>query len=263
MPVVRSVTLPFVRVEYDRSPPSAQGVAITRAGSIGVSFTAQRAAVWEVGGRTDEGFFPAAISMPGATDMVWHRWSDVSEALEFWLDERWIEQTCGIRQAVRSDPRMAFSDPVLFAVATQFRRSMICDAVDSLRFEELAIAAAKRIVKRWRHMPEASRTAPLDERRLRLVTAFVEENLARPLTLEELAAVASSSLFHFAKRFRVSTGVAPYAYVVGCRMTRAMQLLRRGMTVRRAAQSVGYFQIGHFRRQFRAYWGQAPGRLMD
>jgi AraC family transcriptional regulator len=263
MPVVRSVTLPFVHVEYDRSPPSAQQVATTRAGSIGVSFTAQRSAVWEVGGRTAEGFFPAAVSMPGASDLVWQRWSDVSEALEFWLDENWLAGLSGIKGATRSDPQTGFSDPVLVAVATQFRRSMICDAVDSLRFEELAIVAAKRIIKRWRRMPDASRVTPLDERRLRLVVSFVEENLAGPLTLETLADVASSSVFHFAKRFRQSTGVAPYAYVIGCRMTRAMQLLRSGATVRRVAESLGYSQIGHFRRQFQAHWGQAPGRLAD
>jgi hypothetical protein len=82
MPVVRSVNLPCVRVEYDRSAPSDERIAVTRAGSIGVSFTAQRSATWRLAGRTYTGFFPAAISAPGPTDLVWHRWSDVSEAVE-------------------------------------------------------------------------------------------------------------------------------------------------------------------------------------
>jgi transcriptional regulator GlxA family with amidase domain len=163
----------------------------------------------------------------------------------------------------RCDPRASFADPVLSAVGTELRRRMICDAVDPLRFEELAIVAASRIVGGFRSMPRRWRISPLENRRLRLTISYVEANLGRPLTLEKLADVAGSSLFHFAKRFRLSTGVAPYAFVVGWRMTRAMQLLRKGSTVRQAAAAVGYRQVGRFRRQFKAHWGQAPGRLAD
>jgi AraC family transcriptional regulator len=262
MPVVRTVQLPFLRVEYDRSSPDLRRTAVTRSGSVGVAFTAQRRASWLLGGRRREGVFPAGVSMPGECDLMWNRWSDVSEAVEYWIDEAWIERLSGVRQALRRrEPRACFNDPVLIAVAAQFRRNMASNTIDKLRFEELALAATHRIIGRKRRA--SSNIAPLDDRRLRSIASAVDSSLSQNISLEMLANVAGIGIFHFAKRFRAATGVSPYAYVVGCRMTRAMQLLRRGMSVDTTAHTVGYSQIGHFRRQFLAHWGQLPGRLAN
>jgi AraC family transcriptional regulator len=242
------------------------GEALPRSGSIGVAFTPQSRAIWELAGRGFEGKFPSGISFAGGGDLIWLRWSDSSEAVEFWLDEAWIERISGIREATtRIDPRTSLQDPVLYGVGMAFCRAMASDAVDPLHFEALAIAAARRIVP---HVPRAVRRpgqiTPLDDRRLRLVDEFVEANLDREITLEVLARLTSVSVFHFAKRFRAAAGTSPYAYVVGRRMNRAMQLLRGpGWPVARVAQAVGYSHVGHFRRQFVAHWGQVPGRLDD
>jgi AraC-like DNA-binding protein len=42
-----------------------------------------------------------------------------------------------------------------------------------------------------------------------------------------------------------------------------MQLLRHGWSARRAAVAVGYSDMSHFRRQFRAHWQQSPGNLEE
>jgi AraC family transcriptional regulator len=261
MPVVRSVDLPFVRVEYDRVGPQHDGLAITRAGGVGVAFTAQSRAVWQIGGRTFEGSYPATVSLTGGADMVWRRWADVSEAVEFWLDPAWLERISGCKGATQVDPRISFWDPVLHGVASAFCRAMSSDAVSALRFEQLALAAARRILPAQR-LERVTRVRPLDERQLRAVDELVEGRLDGAITLEALARETSISIFHFAKRFRATTGTSPYAYVVGRRMSRAMELLRTGRwSVARVAAAVGYGQVGTFRRQFVAHWGQTPGRL--
>lgn len=263
MAVVRSVSLPFVQVEYDRAPASREGDATTRAGSVGVSFTHQSSAVWQIDRNTYEGEFPAGVLVTGGTDLVWHQWSEISEVIEFRLHDAWLERISGLRGvADLSGPRVAFQDLVLYSVASAFCRAMASNTVDSLRFEVLAIAAARRLTHTPLLIDRPPRIVPLDDHRLRLVEDYVEAHIDRGITLEELAGITATSVFHFAKRFKAATGTSPCAYVVGCRMNRAMQWLRRyHWPVDRVARAVGYIQVGHFRRQFVAHWGQFPGRL--
>ena len=96
---------------------------------------------------------------------------------------------------------------------------------------------------------------------LRRIDSYIRCHLAVPIRLEDLAREVAASPFHFAKRFRAATAAAPHQYVVARRMERAMDLLRRSRcTVAEVAAAVGYREVGHFRRQFRAHWGQSPGR---
>jgi AraC family transcriptional regulator len=265
MPIVNSVSLPSIRIEYDRSAPSFERTAVTRAGSIAVAFTGQRRAVWQVGGKRYSGSFPAGVSVPGAVDLIWHEWSDTSEAVEFWLNDGWLEQISGMRDASqRLDPRLHFDDMIFHAIASRFRHMMISGVVEPMSFEELAVIAAHRMLRNagWR-AKSATRTTPLDDRRLAKLEEFIDARLALPITLDALAAEAGMSVFHFAKRFRAATGVSPYAWVTAWRMNRAMQLLRHGWSARRAAAAVGYSDVSHFRRQFRAHWQQSPGNLEE
>jgi AraC family transcriptional regulator len=258
MPVVRHVEFPFIRIEYDRSAPR-RGPAVTRAGSVGVAFTSQSRAVWEVGGKTFAGSFPASVSLTGSSDIVWHSWSDVSEAVEFQLREDWIEHVAGARNLFqRSEPRIAIQEPILQAVATRFCRDMSARAVDPLKFEALAISALRCLCP----LKHTSRIAALSARQVHAVSLYVSEHLGEGITLEALARETGTSLFHFAKRFKVATGTSPYAYVVGQRMLRAMQLLRTGRwTVADVATAVGYRDTRQFRRQFFTHWKQMPGEL--
>jgi AraC family transcriptional regulator len=262
MPVVRCVDLPFIRVEYDRTAPRREP-AFSRRGSVAVAFTSQSRAVWEIGGKVFEGAFPASVSLTGSSDIVWHHWSEVSEAVEFQLHESWIEHVSGIRTLFqRTEPRVAIQDAVLQAVAARFCRDMSLGAIDPLKFETLATVAVRCLCPSAFAVERHSRISPLSTRAMRDVELYVCEHLGDVITLDALARVTATSLFHFAKRFKAATGTSPYAYVVGQRMIRAMQLLRTGRwTVAHVARTVGYGDTRQFRRQFVAHWNQVPGRL--
>jgi AraC family transcriptional regulator len=68
---------------------------------------------------------------------------------------------------------------------------------------------------------------------LRRVVAHVEANLGEHISLDQLAALAGMSRFHFARQFRISTGHSPMGYVRHARIERATAILReRNMTSR-------------------------------
>jgi AraC family transcriptional regulator len=96
--------------------------------------------------------------------------------------------------------------------------------------------------------------AKLDE-----VVTFIEDRLGDGLKLHDLAATVRMSQFHFARRFRLSTGQSPHAYLTLRRMERAKRLLRESETpLAQVAREVGYQTQAHFTGVFRRYVGFTP-----
>jgi len=80
--------------------------------------------------------------------------------------------------------------------------------------------------------------APWAQRRcLELMRARLSEDIS----LDELAAEARLSVFHFARMFKQSVGVPPRVYLTGLRVERACELLERtNLSITEIAQEVGY-----------------------
>ena len=95
--------------------------------------------------------------------------------------------------------------------------------------------------------------------RVRRVTEHIEQNLAKPLPLTELAAVVHMSLFHFARLFRHSTGHPPHRFVIRRRIARAREFLARPeLTIAEISRQVGFRTPNHFTTVFRRVSGVTP-----
>ena len=77
------------------------------------------------------------------------------------------------------------------------------------------------------HRLPASANGVLPHRKLRTVVEYIMENLEGSPRLEQMAAVAHLSPYHFARQFKTSTGLAPHQYLISCRIERAQHLLQR------------------------------------
>ena len=107
----------------------------------------------------------------------------------------------------------------------------------------------------------ASVAAPsgLSPRLARRVETLVEDELASPLRLEDLAAATGYSVAQFTRLFRATFGTSAHHYVMTRRIQRARMLLR---TTRRSqleiALECGFLSQQHFSRVFRARIGIGP-----
>ena len=107
------------------------------------------------------------------------------------------------------------------------------------------------------------RDGALPRGRLRAVIEYVEEHLDACPTLEQIAAVAHLSPYHFARQFKGATGLPPHQYVIARRVERAKQLLQGGGDVSLAEVAVhaGFSDQSHFCHHFKRLVGVTPGQF--
>ncbi len=99
----------------------------------------------------------------------------------------------------------------------------------------------------------------LAQRHVRLVMDFIQENLQRDISLQEMASVVGFSPFHFARLFKKATGTSPYRFVLLQRIERAKQLLVLGeMPLAVVAVETGFFDQSHLTTHFRKHCGITP-----
>jgi AraC family transcriptional regulator len=101
--------------------------------------------------------------------------------------------------------------------------------------------------------------APVPARPFDAVIEFMHEHRGEPITLEDLAAVAALSKFHFLRQFTEATGLTPHRYLTRLRVQRAAEALRTtGVPIGAVARANGYASPGQFARAFRRQLGVTP-----
>jgi len=111
--------------------------------------------------------------------------------------------------------------------------------------------------------PTRRREGALARAKLRAVVEYVEQHLDAGLALEQMAAVAHLSAYHFARQFKVATGLPPHQYVIARRVERAQQLLQedRDLSLAEIAACSGFSDQSQFSHHFKRLIGVTPGRF--
>ena len=111
--------------------------------------------------------------------------------------------------------------------------------------------------------PARRRDGTLPRVKLRAVVEYVEEHLDPGPTLEQMAAVARLSVYHFARQFKAATGLPPYQYVILRRVERAKHLLQTqsGLSLAEVAARAGFSDQSQFSHHFKRLVGVTPGQF--
>lgn len=127
--------------------------------------------------------------------------------------------------------------------------------------ESLAGALAAHLVRHYSEAPWSARheNGGLPRHQLRRVIDFIHAHLGEDVSLAALAAETGLSLFHFARKFKRSTGLAPHQYLLQCRVERAKELLLSGATsIADVAVQVGFCDQSHLTMHFKRVYGVTP-----
>jgi AraC-like DNA-binding protein len=92
----------------------------------------------------------------------------------------------------------------------------------------------------------------------------IDRHYQMALDLDQLAAVAGISKFHFARSFQATYGETPIRYLTRRRIERAQDLLRAAnLTVTEVCMLIGFASLGSFSARFAQLVGESPTAYRD
>jgi AraC-like DNA-binding protein len=105
-----------------------------------------------------------------------------------------------------------------------------------------------------KNLPRAS---PRDER-IQVILRYLNNNLYKPVSLDELSGEFYISKNHLNVIFRRETGTTINHYIRMKRLTQARQEIRNGCTAEEAAYKVGFNDYSNFYRAYKTFFGIMP-----
>ncbi|HIK16432.1 MAG TPA: helix-turn-helix transcriptional regulator [Leptolyngbyaceae cyanobacterium M33_DOE_097] len=104
----------------------------------------------------------------------------------------------------------------------------------------------------------------LPQRTLALVKDYIDSHLQQELKLDDLAAIAQISPYHFLRLFKQSMGVTPHQYILQRRLNRAKYLLRSSeLSIVEIAAQAGFCDQSHLTRYFKRMIGVTPKQFLQ
>lgn len=204
-----------------------------------------------------------------AADSHW-AWSSPIEVVHVHLTREQLTATCramydrevtdvALHDTIKAD------DPEIHRTAMSIAQEAVHGGPGSgLLVDSLTTALCVAVLRRHANVVfcEPDGTHCLTFRQEHLVREHVQGHLTGTLTLDELAAAAGLSTFHFARRFRASTGTTPHEFVLRHRVDRARRLLERtGIPLPEVAATCGFADQSHMNRVLRRRLGATPGEV--
>ena len=154
----------------------------------------------------------------------------------------------------------SFQDDQLRLLLTEMEREVTSgSATGPLYGDLLGLSLSVALIRKYGHPSPTHHKGGIAKPRLNRVLEYIAANLPSEIRLEDLAAVAGLSVFHFARAFRESTGVTPHQYVLQRRIDSVKTLLRsRNWNLEAIASATGFADASHLTKAFRRHTGTTP-----
>jgi AraC-like DNA-binding protein len=145
------------------------------------------------------------------------------------------------------------------AMGRRFSRLLqtLWHAQDPLAFDSVLL----QVIEAVRPYSQSHRVAPHEAaQRFAPVLDYMQAHLGERIILEDLAAVAGLSRFHFLRQFQAQFHVTPHQMLMARRLHTAKHLLTEGLPPAEVAASVGLTDQAHLNRSFVCRYGVTPAR---
>lgn len=149
-------------------------------------------------------------------------------------------------------------DPLLHRAIVSLGEQLAADAPPLVLQTTLAEVVTRMLAHGEETPTESERVVPAAG--ILRALDYLHAHFAEAVSLDDLAKVAGLSRYRFAHAFRRATGLPPHSYQLAIRVSRARELLRRGMKSMDVALAVGFADQSHLIRHFQRAVGVTPAR---
>lgn len=156
----------------------------------------------------------------------------------------------GIGAVLHNDPALARATVFAFNALHQNEVRLVRDAA----LDGLLECLARQV--RWQRHCQGDPRAPAVARRAR---DYLMAHHEQDISLETLALVCGTDRFRLTRAFKATYGLAPHAWLIQLRLSRARGLLAAGVAPIDVAARLGFADQSHLGRWFRRAYGISPG----
>ncbi|MEL7486384.1 MAG: helix-turn-helix domain-containing protein [Pseudomonadota bacterium] len=137
-----------------------------------------------------------------------------------------------------------------FNARSVFATLEIALADDRTAPEAVDVSSLSKASVAWSALPKST---------LDMIETHIRKNFNREITLKELAGLAGMSESTFSRRFKASTSLSPYQFILNERIVEAKRLLRdTNWSLADIAIAVGFSSQSHFATAFKKIAGLTP-----
>lgn len=160
----------------------------------------------------------------------------------------------------KDDSELIFDIPNLTEVISEFEQLLACRHV-TYQFNNFVLAS--NILRKLFSYFIAQNQLPLsneaNQLNTQIIDGYLEDNIDKQVSLEQMAQVSGLSKFHFAKKFQKQTGVSPIRYFLELKIKHACELIdRTQLTIKEVSSRLGYDDPYYFSRLFKKVMGISP-----
>ena len=201
------------------------------------------------------------VGHPGDEYMCTHDHVCGDECLAFFLSEELVDAIGG-RTGIW---RIGAAPPLPeLMVLGELAQAAACGHSD-IGLDEVGQLFASRFVEVVSgRRPKPAAAGAKDRRRAVETALWIDAHSHHPIDLDQAAAQAGISPFHFLRLFSAVLGVTPHQYLVRSRLRHAARLLADdAISITDVAYDVGFGDLSNFVRTFHRAAGVSPGKFRE
>lgn len=157
---------------------------------------------------------------------------------------------------------MSEPDPLIQGILSTLRAELETGKIGGdLLIDSLKMTLAIHLLRNYcTTQPKLSSYADgLSQIKLTLVTDYINSHLHQNLNLDEIAAIAQLSPYHFLRLFNQKMGITPHQYILQRRIEKAKHLLQHSeQGIADIAMRTGFCDQSHLTRCFKRIFGVTP-----